>query len=101
MQRLKKKSKVFLDASCLIAAVLSPAGGSFTLINKSIEDKLELCLSEYVLEEAISVLREKYPQSLMVLTSLLGKIKYKILPEPILKEVEKVIDYIDFKDTQF
>jgi len=34
MQRSKRKSKVFIGANCLIAAVLSPTGGSFTLNEK-------------------------------------------------------------------
>lgn len=98
MQKLKKKSRVFLDASCLIAAVLSPTGGSFAVINESLKNKFTLYLSKYVLEETISVLKEKYPQSLIVFTSLLERANYKILPEPNLKEVEQMMKYIDFKD---
>jgi putative PIN family toxin of toxin-antitoxin system len=98
MQRLKRKSRVFIDANCLIAAVLSPTGGSFALIEKAFKGEFELYLSEYVLEETFSVLKEKYPQNLIIFNLLIGKIKYKLLPEPTQKEVEGVIQYIDFKD---
>jgi predicted nucleic acid-binding protein len=35
---------------------------------------------------------------LITFNLLIGKIKYKLLPEPTQKEVEELIRYIDFKD---
>jgi putative PIN family toxin of toxin-antitoxin system len=98
MPRSKRKIKVFIDANCLIAAILSPTGGSFALIEKALKGEFELYLSEYVLEETFSVLKEKYPQNLIIFNLLIGKIKYKLLTEPTQKEVEELIRYIDFKD---
>lgn len=98
MPELKKQSKVLLDASCLMAAVLSPTGGSFALINEGNKGKFQLCFSEYILKETALALKEKYPQNLVVFNALIEEINYKILPEANPKEVEKAMQYIDFKD---
>ncbi len=52
---------MFLDTSVLVTAVLSSAGGSFYILN-SLKDRFEFFINEYVLEEAIRVLDDKFHQ---------------------------------------
>ena len=53
------KPKVFLDASVLIAAILSSSGGSFHILNK-FRDDFEFEMNSYVLGEVEHVLDRKF-----------------------------------------
>lgn len=94
----RKGVKIFLDSSVIIAAVLSPAGGSFRLIKESIFKNYSLLISEYVLAECIRIIRTKFLTRENDLMLLLTKFNLKILRDPASKEVEKLIDIIDFQD---
>lgn len=92
------RSKIFLDANVLIAAVLSPRGGSFRLITEAGQKGFYLFSSFYVLDEAIKNLKEDYPDYLASLKPLLLFSGLKILKNPPQKEVAKAMKLIDFKD---
>lgn len=92
------RNNLFLDASVLIAAVLSPGGGSFRLIIEARQKGFLLFASAYVLDETIKNLKEDYPDYLAKLKSLLLFSALKVLLNPSPKEVAKAIKLIDFKD---
>ncbi len=94
----KRKEKVFIDSSVIIAAILSPLGGSFRLIRDSLFKNYALLISDYVLEECIRVLKTKFPEKTYILPIMLENIGFKMIKDPSEKEVEKFIDIIEFKD---
>ncbi|MCD6412359.1 PIN domain-containing protein [bacterium] len=93
-----RKTKVFLDSSVVIAAVLSFSGSSFALIRNSLFKNYQLFLLEYVLEECFRVLYIKYPTKLPILIAFLTAFPFQIAKDPSQKEVEKVIDIINPED---
>lgn len=94
------KPKVFLDSSVLIAAVLSTRGGSFYILTH-FRDKCEFQISEYVLEETIKVLNQKFKDREDLkgkLFLLLGWARVKVLSNPShrkLKTIEKLMNIED------
>ena len=70
----KKRIKIFLDSSVIIAAILSPIGGSFRLIRESLFKNYALLISEYVLDECIRTLGMKFPMKANILPLFLTKI---------------------------
>ncbi len=94
----KRVEKVFIDSSVIIAATLSPSGGSFRLIRESLFKNYILLISDYVLEECIRILKTKFPEKTYILPIMLENFGFKTTKDPPEKEIEKFIDIIDFKD---
>ena len=94
----KKRIKIFLDSSVIIAAILSPIGGSFRLIRESLFKNYALLISEYVLDECIRILGMKFPMKANILPLFLTNFNFKILRDPTQKEVENLIEIINFQD---
>ena len=95
-----EKDKVFLDTSVLVTAVLSSAGGSFYILN-SLKDGFEFFINEYVLEEAIRVLDDKFHQKedyKNKLFLLIGLASIKIVLNPPAKQVKKLTRILNEKD---
>ena len=94
------KPKVFLDASVLIAAVLSSSGGSFYILNKFKAD-FEFQTNAYVFEEVESVLAKKFPgreDFRNKLFLLLGLTPVRILPDPPRESVTRLTALINPED---
>ena len=94
------KPKVFLDASVLIAAVLSSSGGSFYILNKFKGD-FEFQTNAYVFEEVESVLDRKFPGRGDLgnkLFLLLGLTPVRILPDPPRERVTPLTALINPED---
>ena len=80
----RAKPKVFLDASVLIAAVLSSKGGSSYILTQFRED-FEFLANDYTFEEASSVLQRKFPGRNDLANNLfllVGLTPIRILPDP-------------------
>ena len=94
------KSKVFLDTSVLITALLSSRGGSFYILTQ-FKDRFCFQINNYVLEEILEVLTKKFPSRKELKSNLfflLGLTKIEILPNPAkssLKSLNKVINQKD------
>lgn len=94
------KDKVFLDTSVLITAVLSSAGGSFYILN-SFKDRFDFFINEYILEESIKVLddkfykREDFKRKLFL---LIGLTPVSVIPDPSSNQVKKMTKILNEKD---
>jgi len=94
------KSKVFLDTSVLITALLSSRGGSFYILTQ-FKDKFCFQINNYVLEEILEVLTKKFSSRKELKSNLfflLGLTKIEILSNPAkfsLKSLSKVINQKD------
>ena len=93
-----KEIKVFIDSSVIIAAILSPPGGSFRLIRDSLFENYTLLVSGYILEECMRILNTKFLDKVHILPTMLDSYRFKIVQDLSEREVEKVIEIINFKD---
>ena len=78
-----EENRVFLDASVIIAALLSPGGGSFYVIS-SLKNEYAFVINEYVFEEVNRVLETKFHYSDLknYFLMLLGSSGVSILSNP-------------------
>jgi putative PIN family toxin of toxin-antitoxin system len=91
--------KVFLDSSIVISAVLSDKGGSFRLFNEAQNKHLIIYISDFVLEEVVSVLKLKYPLKLNSLENLLSSTPFVLAKDPSQDLIEEMAMLIsDFFD---
>lgn len=94
------KDKVFLDTSVLITAVLSSAGGSFYILN-ALKNNFDFFINEYVLEESIKVLddkfrkREDFKRKLFL---LVGLTPMSVIPNPSSNQITKLTKILNEKD---
>ena len=87
---------IFLDASVLVAAALSPRGGSFRVVSEAPLRGYRSITSAYAYRETERAIRERYPQCLIELSHLVAF--FEITPDPPARVVEPLLAVIDFKD---
>lgn len=86
--------KVFFDSSVLIAAILSPAGGSAQLLYYCEMEIIEGWLSAEIIEEVRKVIHRKFPEAMKLFESLLKNASFRIVektPPALKKEAKKWI----------
>ena len=97
---MQENPKVCVDTSVLIAAVLSPSGGSFYILT-TLFPQFDFFINDYILEESLEVLQEKFstsPKLKSTLFLLLGLARITIMPPPSLQEVYDIQEMINKKD---
>lgn len=92
------KPKIFLDSSVLIAAFLSPSGGSFRLLEACHNQALECITNLYVFKEIHEVVKCKYPTKVSDLNGFVVWSKIAIMPDPKEKTSKKFSKLIVDKD---
>jgi putative PIN family toxin of toxin-antitoxin system len=93
------RSKVFLDTSTLIAALLSSKGGSFYILTQL--KNFHFQINRYVLDETLEVLDDKFSDRKELKSNLfllLGLSKTEILSNPSEHSVKDVSKYINEED---
>ena len=89
--------RAFLDASVLFAASYSPTGASREIIHLAFQGKVQLVVSDDVLEEAEKNLALKYPATLEVFYQIIQAVPFeKVTPTP--KDVQRAASYTATKD---
>lgn len=94
------KPRVFLDSSVLIAAVLSPTGGS-TRVLADAEGHFAFVINDYVLDELRGILATKFgrqPELSGRLHLLLGLAGVAVLPDPSFRAVRAAARHISRND---
>jgi putative PIN family toxin of toxin-antitoxin system len=81
---------VFLDTSALIAGLLSDSGGARALFALGEAQALQLWCSQDVLAELDTVLRQKIPQQLPVVSAWLARIRIELVQPPSIKTTRKL-----------
>jgi putative PIN family toxin of toxin-antitoxin system len=94
------QTKVFIDASVVIAAVLSDSGGSALIFKLAKKKYVDIILTERVVQEAHNSLNKKYgSESVLNLFNLLTEFKSNIKSSPkdneCLKYQELIMDEKD------
>ncbi|MEK7500658.1 MAG: hypothetical protein AAB642_00855 [Patescibacteria group bacterium] len=96
--RGERKLVLFADASVIVAATLSPNGGSFRLFQESSCGNVLLATNHYALDEAAEAIRKKYPQHISRLKQLISWSQIKIFKYPSQKVVFKYLNLINAED---
>ncbi len=94
------KSKIFVDSSVLISAVLSTSGGSFYILN-NFKEQLDFRINQYVLDEILVVLERKFsdkPDLKNNLFLILAVASITLLPDPADRDLKQVSSLINKED---
>jgi predicted nucleic acid-binding protein len=89
--------RVFIDSSVLIAASYSSTGASREIIRQGIRGKIELVISNLVLEETRANLSIKAPEALPAYQQFLDVIPFETTI-PTKRQVLEAAEYTDLKD---
>ena len=90
--------RVFFDASVLFAAGYSTSGYARDLIRLAVRGKLQMIVSQDVLDEVGRNMERKAPERVEAYRELLGLIDLEIVPDPANEEVWVVEEYVVQKD---
>jgi putative PIN family toxin of toxin-antitoxin system len=93
-----KKLKVFLDSNVFISGLYSEKGAPGQIINNYISGRLEVTISQKVLNEIIIVLNKKLPSVLGLLQNFLLTYPPEIVKDPSAEAVKKWRDIINEND---
>jgi len=81
------QERLFLDASALVAGVISPPGGSGYILLLGEMDSVDILVCAQVLTETRRALEKKAPRALPELERILRAVKPQVCPEPTLAEI--------------
>jgi predicted nucleic acid-binding protein len=90
--------RAFLDASVLFAASYSETGSSRDLLREAVRGKLQIVVSQHVLEEAERNLAQKAPEVVPALHELLTVVAAEVADKPTGAELAQAATYIALKD---
>ena len=93
-----KKLKVFLDSNVFISGLYSVKGAPGQIINNYISGRIEVTISQKVLNEIIIVLNKKLPSVLSLLQNFLLTYPPEIVKDPSVEEVKKWRNIINEND---
>lgn len=88
--------RIFLDASVLVAAALSPKGGSFRVISESSLRGFTPFISPYAYREAEAALEDKYQKYLPEFYHLTASVSLAADDEK--REIKQFLSILDKKD---
>lgn len=94
----RRRWKVFLDTSALIAGIISPTGAAHEVLRLCEAGVVELVLSRQVLVEADRNLTEKLPALLPDYRALLRHLSPRIAEDPSREMVEQAATVINRQD---
>ena len=93
-----KKLKVFLDSNVFISGLYSEKGAPGLIINNYILGRIDVSISQKVLNEVIIVLKKKLPSILNLLQNFLLTYPPEIIKDPPAGAVKKWHDIINEND---
>ncbi|TSC75087.1 MAG: hypothetical protein G01um101430_588 [Parcubacteria group bacterium Gr01-1014_30] len=88
--------RVFLDTSCIIAAVLSQTGGSFRIVSEAEVRGITIIVSRYVIREAEKNILLKYPECAESLLNIASS--FTFVRDPSLRDVKRLSEVVDKDD---
>ena len=89
--------RLFLDASVIFAAALSPKGASREIIRLALQGDIQIVLSIVVIEEARRNLARKAPEALPLFEAFLEALPYECV-DPSAAEVRAMAAHVVLKD---
>jgi len=83
----KSKLRVFLDSNVIFSGLHSSSGAPGAILEYFTEGKLEVVISQQVLEEVVRTVKEKLPEALPTLRRLLMSAPPEVSNDPAIEEV--------------
>ena len=92
------KPQVFLDSNVIFSGIYSSKGAPAVILERFIEGKLMVVVSQQVLDEVIRTIKEKLPEALPALRKLLVNAPPEIRKDPKPEEVKHWSGLLDIGD---
>ncbi len=92
------KPRVFLDSNVIFSGLYSSKGAPSVILERFIEGKLRVVVSQQVLDEVIRTIKAKLPEALPALRKLLVNAPPEIRKDPIPEEVKRWSGLLDVGD---
>ncbi len=83
----KHKPRVFLDTNVVFSGLHSPQGAPGTILERFIEGRISVVVSQQVLEEVIRTIKEKLPEALPALRMFLVNAPPEVGADPSPEEI--------------
>lgn len=96
--RPKAKLRIFLDTNVIFSALYSSEGPSAILLERFLEGKLTIVISQQVLAEVVRTIKIKLPDALPSLQKLLISVPPEIVKNPTPEDVIHWAQVIDPED---
>jgi len=92
------KPRVFLDSNVIFSGIYSSRGAPGIILERFIEGRLRVVISQQVLDEVIQTIKEKLPKALPALRRLLVNMPLEICKDPAPEEVKRWAGLLDAGD---
>jgi putative PIN family toxin of toxin-antitoxin system len=92
------KLRVFLDSNVIFSGLYSAGGAPGIILERFIEGRLMVVVSQQVLDEVIRTIKDKLPEALPALRKLLVNAPPEIRKDPIPEEVKRWSGLLDVGD---
>jgi putative PIN family toxin of toxin-antitoxin system len=92
------KLRVFLDSNVFISGLYSSGKAPGKILENFIEGKIEIVISQQVLEEVVRAIREKLPEALPALNIFLSNTPPEIVRDPGESEIEAWAGFVHIED---
>jgi len=76
------KPRIFLDTNVLFSGLYSSRGVPATILEEFIKGDIEIVISQQVLEELVNTIKEKLPEALPALETLLMNMPPEVVADP-------------------
>lgn len=87
--------RLFIDTSVLISAMVF-SGNEYRMLQKALDRNVEVYISEHILDEAVRVMSEKFPEYLPEFNEFLNVADLQIIPKE--RYIDELSRYDDVRD---
>jgi putative PIN family toxin of toxin-antitoxin system len=94
----RRKVRVFLDTNVIFSGLYSSRGAPAAILERFIEGRISVVISQQVLEELVRTIKEKLPEGLPALRKLLTGGPPEIQADPSSEQIEKLTGKLQFAD---
>ena len=90
--------RLFLDSNVIISGLFSLQGPPGKILSLHSNSRISIVVCQIVLEEVVNTIREKKPEVLSELQSLLTSAPPEIIQDPPVEEIRRWTKYLHFED---
>ncbi len=94
----RSKVRVFLDSNVIFSGLYSLKEAPGVILERFIEGRISVVISQQVLEEVVRTIKEKLPDGLPALRRLLTGVPLEIQTDPSSEQIEKLAGKLQFAD---
>lgn len=96
--RPKPRPRIFLDTNVIFSGLYSSVGSPARIIDLLVDGRLEVVISQQVLEEVVRAFKQKLPSKLVALSTLLVNSRLEIRKDPSREEVVRWTELMNADD---